>query len=161
MYELVEKPRIIIRKDSREQKGWTFKSYPNVEVVTKKLDVADYALDIAPQGLVIERKGEELSEIYQNCSPRLVNGKKQSSRFVAELDKLLEVQYPFLILEFTADELYEQPYFSKLNPAFVWSFLLDYQLKGIGIIFAGNRGEDICVKLLTKYAKLLEAQKCV
>lgn len=147
--------KIKIIRDNREQRGWSFRSYQNIEVIGGTLKTADYALADYPTGLSIERKGS-VSEIYSNWSPRQVNGRKQSDRFIAELDRLLETEYPFLILEFNAEDLYEQPLYSKLPPEYVWSQLLNYQLKGIQVIFAGSKGEDIAAKLLMKYHRMIQ-----
>ena len=141
-------PKIIlnkftIKKDSREQKGWDFSPDKNCNgMIIGKLDTGDYSIDGYTDILCIERKAST-SEFATNC---------YEERFDREIDRMDTYLFPFMILEFTWDDLKIFPIGSsipkhlwgKLKPKaeYMMSRIIDYQVNHkVKIIFAGKNGD--------------------
>lgn len=95
-------------RDTREQKNfWTFANYSEVEnVIDKKLDTGDYTIEGFENTLCIERK-HNVAEIAKNIV---------EDRFERELERMKEFYYPYLILEFGLDDVYNYPNVSCVPP---------------------------------------------
>lgn len=81
-----------IIKDTREQKGYSFEFYDDIEVVRKKLDYGDYT--VYGTGVVVERKAST-GEIYLNLATN-----KERERVYRELEELSKFPTPVLLFEF-------------------------------------------------------------
>ncbi len=99
-------PAYKVIKDTREQDGYTFESFTGrytscKGMVVKKLDTGDYSLEGLEDRLCIERKGR-VSELAINLG-------KDKSRFMREIERMQEFEFPFLILEFSLDDVIKFP----------------------------------------------------
>jgi len=133
----------IVIKDTREKKGWDFSSSKGcLEMVERKLDTGDYSLDGYENTLCIERK-ECVAEFATNVN---------EDRFARELERMVEIEMAFIILEFTMEDLLKFP--RQLPPAvrkrisyngyYLLKKLIDLQFEypTVNIIFAGRKGKD-------------------
>lgn len=136
-------------RDTREQKGWWF---PESELCAgtevRKLESGDYSLAGVEDKFVIERKGSTGEFAMNVCEPR----------FFAELARLESYLHPYLLLEFSYEDLLIFPHNSgipekkwprlKIKPKFLISKLyeidLNYKTKIIFSPFDGSkRAEDL------------------
>ncbi len=148
MAHLEDKAFIIIA-DTRDKDGyrWTFSSFDDKEfsgVEVKKLDVGDYSIVGLETVFAVERK-KSLSELINNISS------KDKGRFNRELDKLSKYKYPYIICEFTIEDLLRGTRFSQVSPFYVLSILLEIESSlGINVHFAGNKAELLCYRIIRK-----------
>ena len=99
-------PAYKVIKDTREQDGYTFESFTGrytscKGMVVKKLDTGDYSLEGLEDRLCIERKGR-VSELAINLG-------KDKARFMREIERMQEFEFPFLVLEFSLDDVIKFP----------------------------------------------------
>lgn len=129
-------PNYTIIIDTREQQPWSFKHH---SVASKKLDAGDYSLEGFENILAIERK-KSVCEIANNIV---------ESRFKDALERLGQLKYSFLLLEFDLDKVLNYPIGStlpkrlwdktKITPVFLLKNILDWQLKyNIKVCFCGS-----------------------
>jgi hypothetical protein len=142
-----------IIRDTREKEGWPFDFYPECNgMVKQKLDEGDYTIkelwdreqETGEKILRIERK-RSTSEIANNLGLK-------SKQFYAELNRLTEYEYAYLILEFSQTDVVDFPERSGI-PKRAWSKLQmngNYMLSqletfrdkfGVEIIYAGDKHE--------------------
>jgi hypothetical protein len=116
--------------------------------IEKKLDTGDYSIVGLEDIFVIERKGS-IGEFYQNMVEK---------RFEAELARLEEFRWPFVILEFELRDIMMFPFSSgipkriwpklRMKPQFILKRLNDFQLSyRTKFIFAGKFGRDMAINL--------------
>ena len=129
-------PDYTIIIDTREQQPWNFKHH---SVASKKLDAGDYSLEGFENILAIERK-KSVCEIANNIV---------ESRFKDALERLGQLKYSFLLLEFDLENVLSYPIGSslpkkiwdktKITPTFLLRNILDWQLKyNIKVQFCGS-----------------------
>ncbi len=140
-------PAYTVIKDTREQDGYTFERFTGRYtscngMVVKKLDTGDYSLEGLEDKLCIERKGR-VSELAINLG-------KDKRRFLAEIERMKDFEFKFLVLEFSLEDIMDFPERSEI-PKEKWSSIVitnKYMLKmlvefqmydNIHVIFAGNR----------------------
>lgn len=105
---IVEAPIII--RDTREQKEggrWTFQN-----MVERTVKTGDYTIEGYEDIFTIERKGSS-SEFAANLF---------QDRFERELDRMDDMKYPFVLLEFTMAEIADFPVGSGI-PEWKWKDL--------------------------------------
>lgn len=146
-------PYTVIR-DSREKQnhGWMFPETTECTgTVIETLKTGDYTLANWQNDFVIERKATT-SELATNI---------YESRFERELERLDSFKYPFIICEFSFDDVAMFPINSgipksiwhrvKLSADYMQNCLAKWQIQHkVKIIFAGKNG-DIAAKKLFKY----------
>lgn len=90
-----------VLRDTREQKNfWTFANYDSViDVIDYKLPTGDYTVEGLQNILCIERK-HNVSEFAKNII---------EDRFERELERMHDFYYPYVILEFGLDDVYNYP----------------------------------------------------
>lgn len=136
----------VVVKDSKEQLGWVFE-----DMTVANLKTGDYTLAGLEKELSIERKGS-VGEFSKNIC---------EERFTKELIRLNDFKHPFLILEFTMNDIYSFPYGSGI-PSKIWpqlkitsSFIIkrlieietDYKVK---VILAGDHGQEIAERIFKR-----------
>ncbi len=143
-----------ILKDNKEKPGWDFSDSKYCESTDLvHLDTGDYTLQGFEKSFIIERKAST-KEIAININ---------ESRFEKELIRLEEFSHPFMICEFTWDDVYKFPLNSgipqdrwkalKVTPGLILSKLLDYELKyKTKIILAGDNAKDLASFIFYKVA---------
>lgn len=122
--------------DTREQQPWSF---PEYSVANNKLDTGDYSIEGLENILAIERK-KSASEFANNIVEK---------RFVDVIERLSNVKYSFLLLEFDLKDLLKYPFGStvprhmwnkiRIKPAFLIKHILELQIQhNIIVYFCGN-----------------------
>jgi len=122
--------------DTREQIPWEFGFH---DTAKKKLDTGDYSIEGFEDILAIERK-KSVSEIATNLS---------ESRFKDVLQRLSKIRHPYMVFEFSLDEVYSFPVGSdipkrmwdklKISGNYIIKRLIEIQLEyGIQIVFCDD-----------------------
>jgi hypothetical protein len=122
--------------DTREQKPWTFSGHI---VANKKLDTGDYSIEGLENIVCIERK-QSSSEFANNIV---------ESRFKDVIERMSNIKYAFLLLEFDLQDLLQYPIGStvprrmwdkiKISPSFLIKNILELQLNhNIIVYFCGD-----------------------
>lgn len=138
----MQKVKYEVIRDTREQKnqGWFFEPGPSCTgTVIQKLDTGDYTLQGYEDIVAIERK-RSTSELATNLN---------EARFVRELERLEAFQLPFIVCEFTLDDVFAFPENSgiprekwselKVTPQFLLRRINELVVKyKTRFIFAGN-----------------------
>ena len=140
-----------IRVDTREHEGnaWTFEAFAlsdsSFDVISTKVDIGDYDIfELPEKTLCIERK-KSYTEICNNIS------KKDSPRFMRELEKMSAYKYAYIICEFTIHDVLKGSKFTTLPPAYVLSVLTEIEAQlGIHVHFAGKEAELLAYRILRK-----------
>jgi ERCC4-type nuclease len=142
----------VIRDSQEKANYWTFscsKSCEGTEV--KRLKTGDYTLVGLENVFTIERKGC-IAEFAQNISQK---------RFERELKRLEKFKYPFILLEFTLEDIMRFPYSSnipqhlwaklRVNPSYILKRLLEYQLTyKTKILLVGAHGKEVASSLFKR-----------
>lgn len=158
MLDLKDKYTVI--RDTREQpgQGWFFQPQKScIGTIIKTLATGDYTIEGYEKILTIERKGT-LAEFAGNLT---------QSRFERELIRMKSIPCPFVVLEFSMDDLYRWPRGAglpknlmatiKTSPHFLAKKFLELQLKYpyVHFIFAGMHGKDIASSI---FKRILERE---
>jgi hypothetical protein len=134
-----------IIRDTREKNGWGFDFYESCEaVIDQGLKTGDYTAVGLEEDLIIERKATT-AELALNL------GKKRK-QFEAELERMREFRWAYIICEFSEDNVREFPVNStvpaskrkylRMNGKFMLKCLYDYKEKyGVEIIFTNTKEE--------------------
>ncbi len=138
-----------IVKDSREKLGWNFTPDDFVqEMRIANLKTGDYSILGYENILSVERKGK-ITEFASNLI---------QDRFIRELERLEEIRYPFIILEFMMRDLIIYPANVNLPPRirsriritgkFLLKKFIELQCRfKTKIIFAGGCGKEITMAI--------------
>lgn len=140
--------------DTREQKPWSFEEYA---VAHHKLDTGDYSVKGLENILCIERK-RNVAEIANNIT---------ESRFDDVINRIKTFKYPFVLLEFDLNNVFEYPIGStipkklwskiRITPQFIVRHLIDLQIEhGIHVLFCGNssNAERIALSIMRRIYKI-------
>jgi DNA excision repair protein ERCC-4 len=152
-------------KDTREQDGWVFSPYDKclgMEIGT--LHTGDYTLRGFEDVVCVERKACA-SEIAMNL------GKKKGA-FNAEMERMKDFPFSFLICEFDMDDILRYPEGSrvprnlrakvKVTGKYLLKCLLEFQVwYDTKIIFAGNKHNAflVCNSLFKRLNELFHSQE--
>ncbi|MBY0525588.1 MAG: ERCC4 domain-containing protein [Gemmataceae bacterium] len=144
-------PYTVVR-DTREKEGWTFPAGGLCQgTVVGTLRTGDYSLKGYEKLFVIERKGS-IGEFARNIV---------QSRFDRELVRLESFAHPFMVLEFTMEDIVLFPQNANLpdyvikrlriSPQFIMKRLNDFQVKyRTHIILAGKYGRHVSSSLFKR-----------
>lgn len=146
--------------DTREQQPWEFSHYTTA---TKKLDTGDYSIEGLENIIAIERK-KNVSEVANNIV---------EPRFKDVLDRLKNVKYPFILLEFNLKDVLIYPIGStvpkhmwdklKISSTFILKHITDWELEhNIKVFFCGSptNAERLATYLFNKiYFKEIKSKK--
>jgi len=121
--------KIII--DSREQRPFTFKDYPETDVQTGTLQAGDYSLAGLESIVAIERKS--LSDLVQ-CLGR------DRDRFERELERLRAYEAAAVVVESPLPDLVAGNYRSSLDPKAAFESVIAFMARfRISFYFAQDR----------------------
>ncbi len=95
--------------DTREQIPWEFGYH---DTAKRKLDTGDYSIEGFENILAIERK-KSVGELATNLSEK---------RFQDVLNRLSKIKHPYMVFEFSLDEVYQFPVGSEI-PKKMWNKL--------------------------------------
>lgn len=143
-------PEYTIVIDTREQQPWTFK---NRATANYKLDTGDYSIQGLENIVAIERK-KSVNEIASNII---------ESRFKDVIQRLSQIKYGFILLEFSLKDLLIYPIGSnipknkwssiKITSNFLLKHVTDWQIEhNIKVYFCGSasNAENLAGYLLKK-----------
>jgi len=142
-------PNYTVIKDTREKEGYFFKKYDKCSgMVVETMKTGDYTIKGLEDVLCIERKAS-VEEIANNL------GKKKSA-FLSEMERMQEFKYPFMVLEFSMEDLLKFPENSKIpknklrqvriTGKYLLKSLVEFQLwYNTKIIFCGNKYNSFLV----------------
>jgi hypothetical protein len=154
------KQGVTILRDTREKEGhgWIFDKDDFIEATEiTKLNTGDYTIKGYENLFTIERK-LSTSEISNNIFEK---------RFEEELQRLEGYKFPFMVFEFSMEDIMAFPVNSgiprslwpklKIKGAFLLSAIMRYHtIYKTKIIFAGSEGKNVAkslFKMIVKYAK--------
>jgi ERCC4-type nuclease len=136
--------------DTREQQPWSFS---NFVTANRKLDTGDYSIEGLESVLAIERK-KSINEIANNIT---------EPRFKDVINRLSNMKYSFILLEFDLEDILIYPIGSnlpkrmwdkiKITPQFLIKHFLEWQLyHNIKVIFCGSpsNAEKIAEHIMKK-----------
>ncbi len=129
--------------DTREQLPYEFEG----NTVRKKLDTGDYSIVGFENQITVERKTK--ADMY-GC---IGKGRK---RFIAELERMAEFDFAFIIIECTLKRFLTKPKHSSVNPLSAIGSLLTWEIRyGVRVKFASDRehGRALTQALLKKFWK--------
>ena len=138
---------MIVVRDSREQKGYNFAEYPDVEIVRGTLPQGDYSIQGLENFVAVERKS--LSDLAM-CLGR------DRDRFFRELLRARGMESFSIVCEGTWSELSKGQYPSRLNPQSATATVCAIMSRlRIPIVFCGSRKEAEAVthNLLRQYLR--------
>jgi ERCC4-type nuclease len=140
--------KFVIIRDTREKDGWNFRASSNCHgVESVKLDTGDYSLKGFEHLIMVERKS--IADLWGT----LTAGKE---RFMKEMERAKEIPARFLIIEGTVAEINKGFTYSKVDPNYIFGFLISLQVKyGLHVIFAGRKdvAQEYTRRLLAKLFK--------
>lgn len=143
-------------KDTREQQGWEFGETSNCDgMVIQTLKTGDYSLCGLEYALVIERKGTS-GEFAKNILEK---------RFERELERMDGYLHPFMLLEFTMEDILMYPQNSgipkylwgriKISKWFILKTLMEYEIKyKTKIILCGSHGKEVAASIFKRMAEM-------
>jgi|TARA_R100001163_G_scaffold35336_1_gene27193 hypothetical protein len=135
--------KYVILKDTREKNGWDFNAFDKcMAVVDWGLKTGDYVARGLEKHLVIERKAST-GEIATNL------GKKRKA-FDAEIERMSQFRWKYIICEFSIDDLMNFPensgipekqlQYVRMNGKFMWRKLCEYQENfGVQVVFCDDK----------------------
>jgi len=157
-------PDYHVIKDTREQDGWIFNPYDKctgMDIGT--LHTGDYTLKGFEELVCVERKACA-SEIAMNL------GKKKGA-FEAEIQRMRDFPFSFVICEFDMDDVLKYPEGSrvprhlrqkvKVTGKYLLKTLLEFQLYyDTKIVFCGNKNNAflVCNSLFKRLNELFHSQ---
>jgi len=136
-------PKYTVIKDTREKDGYFFKEYDRCEgMVVETMKTGDYTLKGMEDTLCIERKAST-AEIAMNL------GKKKKP-FQAEMERMQDFKYAFVVCEFSLDDIINFPENSgipkrqqkrvRVTGKYMLKALIEFQLwYNTKIIFCGSK----------------------
>lgn len=156
---MVKDRAFTIIKDTREKDGWLFlpevKKANRFQCMGTKIEclhTGDYTIEGYADQILIERKAG-FQELFQNMIP-----KENKARFLAEMDRMIDVPYKYLVIEtnlvkdqwgMTLPQLKYGPYVST-----ICDWLIELQMKyNIVPIFAGDCSEKIVRKIFENFLR--------
>jgi len=104
---------MIIKIDTREQYPWDFTFYGG-QTKRIKVDTGDYTIDGLENMISIERK--------RNTGEIALNLGKKWKQFQAELDRMIEIKYKYIVCEFNSTAIINFPFDSGI-PKRDWPYL--------------------------------------
>jgi hypothetical protein len=135
--------KYIVLRDTREKTGWDFKTHDKCRaVVDWGLKTGDYTVRGLEKHLVVERKAST-GELAMNL------GKKRSA-FEAEIKRMDNFRWKYILCEFSIDDLMNFPensgipkkqlQYVRMNGKFMWKKLCEYQEQhGVQVVFCDNK----------------------
>ena len=163
------RPKMTVVRDTREKvdQGWTFPlSDACAGTIVKKLDTGDYSLLGFENLITIERKGC-VAEFCGNLTQARFIGKYDPHKSLAEQSEIVrleQITWPFILLEFTIEDLIKYPNLLEIPPRLrktirfrgfaalkkVVELQMKYKTK---IIFCGKKGKDVAASIFKRVAE--------
>lgn len=159
-------------RDTREkpEQGWYFPGSTRCSgTLVQKLDVGDYTIGGLEKIVAIERKGS-VAEFCSNLTQERFVGGFDSTKSLnrqSEFIRLEAIQYPYLLLEFTVDELIKYPNIPEVpyklrssirftGPAALKKVIELEMIYKTRIVFCGTRGKDVASSIFKRVIEEIE-----
>lgn len=149
--------------DTREQQPWDFSIF-GYEMVRATVNTGDYTIEGHEKLIAIERK-KSTGELALNLG-------KKSKQFEAEMERMLQYRFRYIICEFPSERFIEFPKGStippklwpkvRMNGKFMFSKLMRWcEHYGVEAIFCNNRGEAEAeaARLIGEAIKVIDEEK--
>lgn len=167
-----EYPKYTVVRDTREKEGhgWTFPSSTRCTgTLVQKLDVGDYSLLGFEKLFTIERKGsimEFCSNLMEKRFMADYNPSKKPNQ-QSEFVRLEFIKWPFMLLEFTVEDLVKYPHIPVVPPklrsrirftgSVAMKTMIELQMKyKTKIIFCGDRARDVASSIFKRIVEEIE-----
>ena len=161
------RPQYKVIKDTREQDGWFFSPYDKCAgMEVGSLNTGDYTLQDFEDVVCIERKGCT-SEIAMNL------GRKKKP-LQAEMERMKDYPFSFIICEFSMDDLLKYPENSKVpmrmrpkvkvTGKYLLKCVVEFQIwYDTKILFCGNKQNAfvVCNSIFKRLNELFHKEKDV
>ena len=142
----MQEQKIIIIQDTREQLGYEFAGYPDVELLKGTLPTGDYSLPGFEDRIAIERKPiDDLVSCF-------AQGRE---RFEKEMARARHYEHFYVVIEASLPPIMAGRYRSKISVNAVLASITAFSIRyGIPFLFCGDRpgGELMTYSLLSKFA---------
>lgn len=144
--------KVIRDTREKEKKGWYFHNDGMcLGTIDEKMDEGDYTLYGYEDRLCIERKGA-VTEFAQNLT---------QSRFYKELERMERYDFPFLLLEFTMNDIVDYPNTImlpkrvkdkiKVTGKFLLKKIIEIDMKyKTKILFCGHNGMEVVTSIFKR-----------
>lgn len=140
-------------RDTREKdgKGWSFASDAKCNgTVIKKLETGDYSLEGYENNICLERKG-----VITEWAANVID-----DRFWRELERMRGIEHPYIILEFTMNDIvtYPPPHLKKYGCRVSGAFILKKTVEVMQyaqVVFAGKSGKQVAAAILYEHFLLI------
>ena len=155
----------VIIEDTREKNGWDFDGFEECKAtVHRGLKTGDYTLEGLEDILCIERKAST-GELAMNL------GKKQK-QFDAEIERMSEFRWAYILCEFSIDTLMQFPKGStiphnrwkylRMNGKFMWRKICEYKEKhGVETLFCDTKAnaEESAIQIFNKVTEIINREQ--
>lgn len=155
----------VIIEDTREKNGWDFDGFEECKAtVHRGLKTGDYTLEGLEDILCIERKAST-GELAMNL------GKKQK-QFDAEIERMSEFRWAYILCEFSIDTLMQFPKGStiphnrwkylRMNGKFMWRKICEYKEQhGIETLFCDTKvnAEESAIQIFNKVTEIINREQ--
>tara|TARA_B100000959_G_C14833851_1_gene563056 strand:+ start:370 stop:855 length:486 start_codon:yes stop_codon:yes gene_type:complete len=143
----------LVYRDTREKDGWEFtQSGYCAGTEEKAIKTGDYTLYGYEQHLCIERKGS-VTELAMNIT---------QPRFERELERMQEIPWRYIILEFDMHNVVEFPRgtkipaykkkFMKVRGPFLLKRILELQKQyDVPFVFCGKYAKEVCSSIFKRF----------
>ena len=130
MKKPLQKMKIIV--DTREQDPYKFSNFPDVEIISQKLDTGDYSLAGAEEIITIERKS--LTDFLGSIT-------RERERFEKEVERMSKFQHKFIVVESKLEKALEYTKTKTLiNSNMILGTVAGWYLKyNVPFVFLSNR----------------------
>ena len=162
-------------RDTREKpdQGWMF---PKTELcsgtIIQKLDSGDYSISGLEAYVSIERKGS-VNEFCTNLTQERFVGPYDPAKPLdkqSEIVRLEGIRWPFILLEFTVEDLIKYPNIPSVPPRLRHSIkfkghaalkkIIELEMKyKTRIIFCGSKAKDVASSIFKRVIEQLEAEQ--
>ncbi len=149
---------MLILCDTREKQPYKLKGYDHTAI---KLDTGDYTIEGCEHLFSVDRKAS-VSELATNLTQK---------RFARELERLAQIDHPYLLLEFSPEDISRYPIGSdvprkrwryiKVRAPFIFAALTKINVEyGINIIYGYDRAHserlliELCKRIDKKYGQV-------
>ena len=155
----------VIIEDTREKNGWDFDGFEECKATIQRgLKTGDYTLEGLEDVLCIERKAST-GELAMNL------GKKQK-QFDAEIERMSEFRWAYILCEFSIDNLMQFPKGStipprrwkylRMNGKFMWRKICEYKEQyGIETLFCDTKenAEESAMQIFNRVSEMVNREQ--
>jgi hypothetical protein len=157
--------KYVILRDTREKNGWGFESFDRCLAIRDwGLATGDYTVRGLEKQLTIERKAST-GELALNIG-------KERKRFEAEMERMSQFRWAYIICEFSIDDLMSFPKNSgipkkrwgeiRMNGKYMWKKISEFQEKyNVTTLFCTNKqgSEERTMVIFDEVSEIIEREQ--